>query len=253
LVFSHLDDETQRDICNYEFTVDLLQDMSDEDVYEVFARLNTYSYRLNAQELRHAKFYGDFRTCAYRLANEFVTFWEVNKIFSKARLLRMADAEFVSDLLIAMSDGIQEKDKKIIDHFYAKYDDQFPRRRVFEKRLREVIDQIGAIMDGTLAKSSFKSTRLLFPLFCAVYHMHYQLPELKAPQKAIRLSQYPKLKASLEQVDEIFQKVKEEGRTEDLAYLSAEERKFYKAYNVYWVRSANRKFLTSYLVKLLLR
>jgi hypothetical protein len=42
-VFSELDNGTQKDILKYEFVVDLLQDMPDREVYDLFARLNSGS------------------------------------------------------------------------------------------------------------------------------------------------------------------------------------------------------------------
>ncbi len=248
-----LDDDTQRDVLSYEFAVDLLQDMPDEEVYEVFARLNTYSYRLTSQELRHAKFFGAFRTCVYKLANEFMGFWIKNKIFSQASILRMGEAEFVSDLLIAMSAGIQEKSKPVIDHYYRVLDDTFPQRPTYEKRFRETMDHIGGIMGEHLPKSHYKSIRLLFPLFCAIYHMEYGLPELTFMRASIKTSSYPRLLPPLLQINEIFLKVKEEGETNDLAYLTVEQRKVYRAYKEYWVRAANRKFLTGYMSKLIVQ
>jgi hypothetical protein len=50
--FSGLDPSTQGDILKYEFVVDLLQDMPDNEVYNVLARINTYSEKLKAQERR---------------------------------------------------------------------------------------------------------------------------------------------------------------------------------------------------------
>ena len=93
--FSGLDVDTQRDILKYEFVVDLLQDMPDKDVYDVFARINTYAVSLKAQELRNAKWFGEFKTSVYVLANDFVTFWENNKIFTPKQMLRMAEAESI--------------------------------------------------------------------------------------------------------------------------------------------------------------
>lgn len=253
MFFRDLDEDAQRQILSYEFAVDLLQDMPDEEVYEVFARLNTYSYRLNPQELRHAKFFGDFRTSVYKLANEFMTFWEVNKVFSRLSILRMAEAEFVSDLLIAMSDGIQEKSKSVIDRYYNNFDDKFPHRATHEKRFRETMDCLGGIMGEDLPKSNYKTTRLLYPLFCAIYHMQHGLPGLSVKHKNLSTSHHSRLRKALLQIEDIFTKVREEGVTEDLAYLTAEQRKFYKAYSSYWVRAANRKFLTQYLCKLMLQ
>ncbi len=251
--FTQLDEELQRDIINYEFTVDLLQDMPDNEVYEVFARLNTYSYSLNAQELRHAKYYGDFRTCAYQLSNEFVTFWETNKIFTKQRMLRMADAEFVSDLLIAMHEGIQEKARRVIDVAYEKYDDRFPTRATYEKRFREVIDQIGEIFEDKLRISNFKTTRLFFPLFCAIYDLKYVLPKLGGHHSHIAHISSSRAYDALIKIDSIFRKIREEGKTDTLDYLSVEQRNFYRAYSVYWVRAENRRYLTTYIRKLLIQ
>src|SRR6266571_1928958 len=116
--FSGLSEKTQRDILKYEFAVDLLQDMPDKDVYDTFARINTYGASLKAQELRNAKWFGDFKTSVYTLANDFVTFWEANKIFTSKLMSRMAEAEFVSELLIAMCGGISEGKKSVIDAAY---------------------------------------------------------------------------------------------------------------------------------------
>src|SRR5258708_6603749 len=63
--FSGLDKDTQRDVLKYEFVVDLLQDMPDKDVHDVFARINTYACSLKNQELRNAKWFGDFKTSVY--------------------------------------------------------------------------------------------------------------------------------------------------------------------------------------------
>ena len=69
--FSGLDKETQRDILKYEFVVDLLQDMPDNEVYDLFARINTYAEKLKPQELRNAKYFGEFKSSVYLLAKEF--------------------------------------------------------------------------------------------------------------------------------------------------------------------------------------
>src|SRR5207248_347476 len=90
--FSGLDAGTQRDVLKYEFVVDLLQDMPDNEVYDLFARINTYSEKLKAQELRNAKWFGDFKSSVYLLAKEFVTFLEKNEVFSPKQILRMAEA-----------------------------------------------------------------------------------------------------------------------------------------------------------------
>jgi hypothetical protein len=111
--FSSLDTTTQGDVLKYEFVVDLLQDMPDNEVYDLFARINTYSEKLRAQELRHAQWFGDFRSCVYELARQFVPFFENNRIFTSRQILRMSEAEFISELLLAMQEGIREGKKTV--------------------------------------------------------------------------------------------------------------------------------------------
>jgi len=249
--FSELDEFIQDDITAYEFVIDLLPNVSDDEIYDIFARLNTYSYKLKPQELRHAKFFGDFRTCAYKLANEFTTFWIENRIISKTGMLRMDEAEFVSDLLITMSDGIKERAKKVIDDFYNDNDDRFPNRSIYENRFRQTIDIIGGIMGDRIPKTNFKNKLIFFPLFCAVYHMQFKLPRLNVGRVSIKQQSYSKIATTLQQVDSIFRKVKEEKETQQLTSLTAGQRRFYKAFSEYSVRAANRKYLTEYICRLI--
>lgn len=247
--FSGLDSGTQNDILKYEFVVDLLQDVPDNEVYDVFARINTYSEKLKAQELRNAKWFGDFKSSVYLLATEFVTFLEHNKVFTPKQILRMAEAELISELLLAMEEGIREGKKNVIDKAYDNYDDRFPNRRRHEKRFRETIDAIGGVAGEDLADLKFRGTRLFYPLFCSVYHMLHGLPRLQAPRQAIRSSEYPKLKTVLEQVDELVGKVDAAVRENEDAEVSAEDQRFYDAYHEHWVHASNRAILAQYLCR----
>jgi hypothetical protein len=271
--FSELEEETQREILKYEFSVDLLQDMPDQDVYDIFARLNTYAVTLNAQELRNAQWFGEFKTTVYTLSNEFMTFWQVNKIFSDRNILRMAEAEFVSELLIAMSVGIRERSKRLIDKFYEDHDDEFAHRETLVRRFREAMDTIGGIMGTDLAVSKFSEPRLLYPLFCSVYHLQFGLPDMECERRSFKQSDYPKLRVALDKVEEIFKKLEEEeerrqrieaGETVEEVYgevdeddvgdfdpLTREERRFYDAYSVHWIHAESRRIRTRYICRLM--
>lgn len=254
--FSELDEDDQRSILQYEFTVDLLQDIPDDEVYEVFARLNTYAITLNAQELRHARHFGDFRTCVYLLSQEFLTFWSGSGIFTPKNILRMVEAEYVSDLLIAMTEGIKPKEKRLIDKYYKEWDEKFPNRKTAEKRFRDVIDAIGGIMEDTLPESNLRSTRLFYPFFLAVYHMQYGLPHLNVKQIAFTSTEYPRLRNALGHIDAVVTKLnaeRKEGRQGESKLFNAEARKFYNAYNEYWVHGPERNTLTKYICKVMVK
>jgi hypothetical protein len=61
LRYSSLSDELKERFLEYRISVDQLMDASDDSVLEIFARLNSYTVPVNAPELRHAKYQGDFR------------------------------------------------------------------------------------------------------------------------------------------------------------------------------------------------
>jgi len=287
--FSQLDEDTQRDILSYEFAVDLLQDMPDQEVYDVFARLNTYSMTLNAQELRHARLFGEFRTSVYGLATEFMAFWQKHGVFSDRNILRMAEAEFVSELLMAMLLGIRGKSKASIDKFYEDHDDRFPRRKTLERQFRPTMDDIGGIMDGSLAESRLREPRLFYPFFCAVFHMQFGLPEMTLARRPFKATAYPKLRIAVSKVDEIFEKLRAEDErkrrleagespedievevggaeepeelyeeaesgeavdVEEFDPLSRDERRFHDAYATHWVHATNRRILTEFMCNLM--
>lgn len=247
--FSGLDTGTQREILKYEFVVDLLQDMPDNEVYDLFARINTYSEKLKPQELRNARWFGEFKSSVYLLAKEFVSFLEKNKVFTPKQILRMGEAEFISELLLAIHEGIRELKKDVIDSTYKKYDDHFPNRKKYEKHFRETMDAIGELLGADLPELKFRATRLFYPLFCAVYHMKFGLPRLHAPRRTLKTGDYPKLKIALEQVDDLIDRIKAAEDAHEDIQLSAEERKFYDAYSEHWVHADKRTALTQYLCK----
>lgn len=247
--FSELDNGTRRDILKYEFSVDLLQDMPDNEIYDIFARMNTYTEKLKHQELRHAQWFGEFRSSVYLLANEFVTFFEANNMFTSKQILRMAEAEFISELLLAIQEGIRAGSKQVIDKCYKDYDDKFPHRRIHEKRFRETMDVIGEVLGKDLPRLEFRATRLFYPLFCAVFHMKFGLPGFVAARSTFKTKDYPKLRIALEKVDDLIGRIKDDEHALKDIPLSPENRKFYDAYSVHWVHADKRKTMTEYIYK----
>jgi hypothetical protein len=243
-LFSELDDATQKDVLKYEFVVDLLQDMPDREVYDLFARINTFSEKLRPQELRNAKYFGDFKSCVYELAITFKGFVETNKVFTSKQVLRMTEAEFISELLLAMEEGPREGKKAIIDTAYAKYDDRFPNRDRHEKRFVEVLDAVGAIGGEELATLRFRAPKLLYPLFCAVYHLKFGMLRVQSPRRAPKPADYPKLRAVLEGLDDLIDEI-DEGTKQP----TPEQRRFYEAQDVHWVHQNNRLVLTQYICR----
>ena len=52
-------------------------------------------------------------------------FWAENRIVTLSNIKRIIDAEFISELFIAIIHGIQHKSQEGIDGFYLMYDEAF--------------------------------------------------------------------------------------------------------------------------------
>ena len=73
--FSELPPEVRAEFLSYELTVNVLVDLDDKDVLDIFARLNSYGVKLNSQELINAKYFGYFKHLVYSLVFDFTKYW----------------------------------------------------------------------------------------------------------------------------------------------------------------------------------
>jgi hypothetical protein len=109
---------------NYVIPVEFLTfDASDtQEVSEAFDRLNRNMRKLEAQELRHARWDGWFITIVETECED--PAWVKFGIVTKARSSRMKDAQFISELLLMLIERKQLGfDQEMLDDAYGKYDD----------------------------------------------------------------------------------------------------------------------------------
>lgn len=180
--FSSLPETIKSDIYKYEIGVDVLFDMSYEETLDIFARLNTYSVRLNKQELFNAKYLGPFKQSAYRIGYRYVKYWIESGVLTKAKVTRMGEAELASDILAVALEGIQSN--KTIEKVYKKYEDE---EADIGKSVKQVIEALDLILEiyppEDLKQTNFKRIHIFYSLFCAVYHSLYGVNNFDAPRK----------------------------------------------------------------------
>ena len=175
--FSELPAEQQNKVARYPFICEVFYGVADSDVLRIFARLNTHSVKLNDQELRNGRFFGEFKRASYELAFEHLEFWRQNRIFTEQNIARMQEAELTSELLIVGLSGLQDK-KKSIDSFYEKYEENFPEKQTSESRFRLVVDSINDAAPDGLASTEFRRVPLFYSLYAATYHRLFRVPKI---------------------------------------------------------------------------
>lgn len=186
--FTQLSEDQQRQILEFSFSTEIFKGISDKQILEVFCRLNVNGIALNKQELRNGTYFGLFKTSSFDLALTYLEFWRKHKVFSEQSIARMLEVELTSELLIAGTDGMQDK-KKSIDSFYEKWESSYPNQEKDEKRFKETLNAISETFssDG-LATSEFRRAPLFYTLYCVVFHQMFGLPGIQRTTSRKRLT-----------------------------------------------------------------
>ena len=143
--FSELKGPVRKKFFGYELAVRYLNSDDEEEMKSVFRRLNSFTVPLKPQELRHATYSGPFAHMADKLATDYGDFFAENRIITVGAIRRMADVEFVAELLVGTMHGPQGGSAKVIDDYYKTYEDfedEFPRQRKTKVKFEETMDAI---------------------------------------------------------------------------------------------------------------
>jgi len=115
------DSDLKKKLWNYQITVEMIDFPEDSTVVnEIFDRLNRNSRKLTPQELRHAKYDGWLISVVESESER--EEWRELGIVTTSRARRMADSQFISELLLVLLEKkIMGFDQDILDELYAKY------------------------------------------------------------------------------------------------------------------------------------
>lgn len=179
--FTQLPKDTQNAFLSYEIGCDVLGDSPRRELLDIFARINRFSVKLNAQELRNAKFSGFFKTASFNIGYDYVDFWLNAKVLSKSAVNRMGEAELASDLLVAFLNQVQSN--KSIERHYQDYEEDEGDIPNAERELRASIDLAAKIFpEDELSQSAWRKKHLYYTLIVTLGHINFGvsgLPETK--------------------------------------------------------------------------
>lgn len=179
--FNELPDGIIHDMWDYPLVVRELKTSKEDEVIEIFKRLNKNVVPLNRQELRHATYRSSFLQLVDKLADE--DYWAENKIVSPNDVRRMLDAEFISEILIAMIHGIETKSQDSIDQWFKLHEEDFTQEEEVRKRFNQTRDRIENLFED-LRPTRYHYKAEFYALFVALADlaMTYQIPPDRFPQ-----------------------------------------------------------------------
>jgi hypothetical protein len=184
--WDHLGQSEREVLWNYVIPVEFLTfDVNDtKDVSEAFDRLNRNMRKLEAQELRHARWDGWFIGIVENECEQPI--WQKLGIVTKARSSRMKDAQFISELLLIMIAGEQLGfDQDMLDDAYAKYDDleendAAPDEDAFKENLENTKTYLAEMQDHNGCIKTYARQLAVFYTLWAIAALHRgEIPNAK--------------------------------------------------------------------------
>lgn len=165
--FKDLSPKEKREFWEYPVSVEFIADTRETILKEIFDRINRNVAQLKPQELRHARYDGQFIQLCERLSGALIDRFPN---ISEPDKRRMRDVEYVSTLLLYFDRGPQSTSQADIDQAYADWDGSLPTGIELERRFLQAIE---SLKDIVAHKPDMVASRLhnladFYSLFAAV-------------------------------------------------------------------------------------
>jgi len=172
LSFDDLLENQKKTVFGYNFQVRLLPEMPEIELRAMFSRLNRNVVALNAQELRHATYWGPFIKTMEKLADEDA--WTAFGLFTPNDVRRMLDVEYVSELAVALLHGLQNK-KDSLEKWYGAYEENFDEQPEVETTFLKVTGEIAQLLPD-IRNTRWRKKSDFYSLFLYLADLRRQLP-----------------------------------------------------------------------------
>lgn len=174
--FVDFDEDVQQAFLSYRIGVVQLFNASNADVLDVFKRLNSFSYTLNPQELRHGKYQGEFREVVRQASSNWSSgLWDRYNVVTLRARVRMGDDELMAQMFGVILEGVIDGGQPSIERLYRNYDRDIPKRTVgaVDTVITYITENYTEVLDTT---GLVRGPHFLM-LFAAVAHALMGIPE----------------------------------------------------------------------------
>lgn len=170
--FKDLNPDQKRAFFRYNFVVRALPELEEDDIREIFKRLNRNVMNLNKQELRNAVYSGPLIRMVTEIAENDV--WGDLRLFTANDVRRMLDEEYISELALAIVYGIQNK-KVNLEKFYEETEVEFPQEADIRTLFTLILNQLAPIAN-LLSRTRWKNKTDFYTLFNTLVKFSDKLP-----------------------------------------------------------------------------
>ncbi len=207
--YQTLPNNLDREFLKYELGVDLLFDTPYQELLDIFARINSYTVKLEPQEIFNARYLGYFKQTVYTLGYKYVSYFIESGVLTKAKVTRMAEADLSADLFVSLLDGVQTN--KGIETFYKTFEDDAANLEEVEKKFDKVMSFIGSIYKAEeLKNTNYSRAQLFYSLFASIAHLLFGVNNLNPKlKKTITEKSVGKLRVALDNISAQYDEIAE--------------------------------------------
>lgn len=137
--YAELSPDEKGAFSDYSVAVRDLGAVSDDEIREIFRRINSADYSLKAIERLNAMYSGAFKTYCEALTNH--KFFQSRGIFTTSDFRRMRDLDFCIILVVTMMSTYFNRDEQNAEYL-KRYNDEFPEHTEISGRLETVFSFI---------------------------------------------------------------------------------------------------------------
>ncbi len=170
--------ENKSTFYRYTFSVEYLSTIDESIINNIFDRINKNVAKLTSQELRHAKYSGEFITACEEQAEWMFNAMENNLLTIPAqRIKQMRDVEFVSQLLLINEDGYRGYSSTELDMAFADKDSFWEKKNDSIKKFQTTINTINDMLQDIdseklqILRERFKNQADFYSLFGAIQEL----------------------------------------------------------------------------------
>jgi uncharacterized protein DUF262 len=177
--FNQLTEDQQESFYSYTVSVDVIRNADRSEILQMFRRMNAFTLPLNAPEKRHSEFFGEFKDWVNTILDRFGSVLIDWNILTSRQVVRMADAEFVADLALAIEEGIVSTSPSKLLALYKKHDDVFETKVSMSERVGGAFECVLTNLSGIRGTYATRP-HIFHSLLCALIHNRFGLTGAEA-------------------------------------------------------------------------
>ena len=170
--FGRLEESVQARFLAYEVSMDVIVSATNDEVLEIFRRINSYQLPLNDAEKRHATYQGEFKWFIKEMMDLYSPMLESYGILTLKQVSRMEDAVLLTELAQVAIEGVKKRDNRLLKRLYESNDEAFPNADEVRSRITETLDFLKIDFNEVLASNAIKPY-MLYSLFSALVYNKY--------------------------------------------------------------------------------